>query len=107
MYLYIEFRTYLNIFLVERLDKVYPKDLKVHQGQTAFVLCYSDRDVAWVFQQKRLPSNVETGTIRKSKNIKWMIIRQVEPYNAGTYSCLGSESDLLFFHDSVQLSVLG
>ena len=86
--------------------RVYPRSQTVWIGGKAVFVCYSFSKVKWTHQEGQLKPNVITSPVLgiKAHQIK---IKSVQIYNAGKYTCSGSDINDYYFNSDAFLKVLG
>ena len=86
-------------------NRVIPKMLRTYIGEDVMFECNSDHNVTWDYNRDALPFNANPSNIpiykplHTNKHIYFLIINNVQIYNAGTYSCLGLVRDYYYGPD--------
>ena len=70
--------------------KLVPTILSARVGETVKFICDVKVKVAWKFNGGLLPKNVKTKISHRLKH-NVLIIINIKSFNAGTYSCYGTE----------------
>ncbi len=81
-----------------------PKSIRSHKGHTVKLSCRSTSPVSWNFTG---PSSWNIIKEREpDRDIDKLIIKHVDEYNSGSYTCIGKNEHGLYFKDRASVFVV-
>ncbi len=90
------------MYLDEKRNIIIPPIKAVSVGDTALFHCLSIYNVTWNYQGGPLPHNAFTGlSVTGDKYLHYLRIDDIVPQNAGVYSCLEYQDNLLIEDDAI------
>jgi len=78
-------------------QNMHPPAICTDYGKTVQFLCYSKYDVTWYFEDEQpLPINAKTFNLYSEEKF-YLIIKEVQAFNVGLYSCFGRMDQHVYF----------